>query len=148
MHCDLLVDIYGLFYVVSIQMVSIDLYPDPPRHVHAPRKACTFTSAKHRMAMLGEVQTLLTKVSGIHINFRNSNQYCTMVNKKQPITFIYLSAIYLISHWLQVDIIMISYCIFFGGITLFTININVVVQVHRNLHTTISMSRDKQQWNA
>ena len=24
---------------------------------------------------------------------------CTMVNKKQPITFIYLSVIYLISHW-------------------------------------------------
>ena len=36
---------------------------------------------------------------------------------------------------------MISYCIFFGGITLFTSNINVV-QVHRNLHKTISMSNN------
>ena len=41
---------------------------------------------------------------------------------------------------------MIPYCIFFGGITLFSIN--VAVQVHRNLHKTISLIDDKQQWNA
>ena len=31
---------------------------------------------------------------------------------------------------------------------MFTSNINVVVQVHRSLNKTISISNDKQQWNA
>ena len=40
---------------------------------------------------------------------------------------------------------MLIYDLFFGGLILFTSKINVVVQVHRNLHKVISMTNDEQQ---